>query len=245
MECGSAGSEMNASWPLDALKAQAVAARTYAMQRRLTMRAANRPHDLASTVLSQVYKGAERLSPSVIRAVKETRGEVMSFRYDLVEALFHSTCGGKTVSAKAAFGNDVAYLKQRSCRWCSASNKHRWKVSYSLREVSKKLRKAKLTKGDVQSFERGRKASRVSLRETTGRRALSPRRVRKAMGYSVLYSDRFTAKTQGGKVHLSGRGFGHGVGMCQWGARGMAIEGKSYRDILTHYYAGADIKRIY
>src|SRR5688572_15834983 len=87
---GIIGSEMNPNWPLEALKAQAVAARTYAMQRRMAMRAAKKPYDLGSTVLSQVYKGAERIRPAVIQAVKETRGEVLAFDHDLVQALFHS-----------------------------------------------------------------------------------------------------------------------------------------------------------
>src|SRR4029077_10764001 len=121
---------------LEALKAQAVAARTYALQRRMMMRAANKAYDLESSVISQVYKGADRIRPSVIQAVKETRGEVMSFHHGLVEALFHSTCGGKTSSALAAFGRAVPYLIPKPCRWCRDSARHRWHLDVPIKELA-------------------------------------------------------------------------------------------------------------
>ncbi len=241
---GIVGSEMSPRWPIESLKAQAVAARTYAMQRRMMMRAANKRYDLASSVLSQVYKGAERIRPSVIRAVRETRGEVLAYRHNLVEALFHSTCGGKTVAAHEAFGNRVPYLKPKTCEWCRPSSRFRWRVNLPISEVSNRLRRAGLTKSKLTKFERGNHAHVVA---TNGRKRyrLPPREVRKALGFSKLYSSRFTAKTKSGRVHVHGRGFGHGVGMCQWGARGMALEGKSYREILTYYYSGASVRPMY
>lgn len=242
---GIVGSEMSPEWPNEALKAQAVAARTYAMQRRMMMRAANRPYDLESSVISQVYKGAERIRPSVIRAVKETRGEVMSYQHGLVEALFHSTCGGKTSSAKAAFGRSVPYLVPEPCRWCRDSTRHRWRLSVPLKTLSQMLEGARLSRGKVNSVERPDGATTVRIREKKGGRSLSPRAVRQAMGVAVLYSEQFTAKTSGSTVQIEGAGFGHGVGMCQWGARGLALEGKSYRDILGHYYRGVRVQRIY
>jgi stage II sporulation protein D len=242
---GIVGSEMSPAWPIESLKAQAVAARTYAMQRRMMMRAANKPYDLAATVLSQVYKGAERIRPSVIEAVKTTRGEVIGFDHELVEALFHSTCGGETISAKAAFGHSVPYLQPKKCQWCKASNRYQWALSFPLSEISSRLERARLVRSRLEGFERGDGAGKVSVKEKKGQRALSPKEVRAAIGYGDLYSDRFSAKTVGKKVVIEGKGFGHGVGMCQWGARGMAEAGKSYRQILEHYYAGAHVRRAY
>ena len=69
--------------------------------------------------------------------------------------------------------------------------------------------------------------------------------MRKAVGYTELMSSRFTARTRGGTVEVTGRGFGHGVGMCQWGAHGLSVEGRNYREILAHYYKGAAVKRVY
>lgn len=242
---GIVGSEMSPEWPIEALKAQAVAARTYAMQRHMMMRAADKPYDLESSVISQVYKGAERIRPSVIRAVKETRGEVLSYRHGLVEALFHSTCGGHTRSAKAAFGREVPYLQPRECGFCRDSTRRSWDLALPLAQVARQLERARLTGGGVERVERKDGAPAVDVKAKKGGRRLTPRSVREAVGYSVLYSETFTAETKGKTVHFEGNGFGHGVGMCQWGARGMAKAGKDHREILVHYYAGAELKRIY
>lgn len=246
---GIVGSEMSPDWPIEALKAQAVAARTYAMQRHMMMRAANKPYDLESTVISQVYKGAERIRPSVIRAVKETRGEVISYAHGLVEALFHSTCGGKTVSAKAGFGREVEYLSPRSCKWCRESTRYAWKLDMPIGQIASRLSSAGLVKnGVVEDIERKDGAVMVTVRDKKKKarvERVSAKAMREAVGYTTLYSDRFTAETSGKKVVIKGSGFGHGVGMCQWGARGMALEGKTYAEILTHYYFGAAVKSIY
>lgn len=242
---GIVGSEMNPEWPLEALKAQAVAARTYALQRRMMMRAANRPYDLESSVLSQVYKGADRIRPAVIQAVKETRGEVMSYHHGLVEALFHSTCGGRTESARAAFGRAVPYLVPEPCPWCRDSSLRRWHLDLPLDELSSMLEAAQLTRAKLKSLERGEGQALVSVRDKRGGRAVDPRAVRQAVGYGVLYSEHFTARTKGRTVRFDGSGFGHGVGMCQWGARGMALAGKNHVEILEHYYKGVRVQRIY
>ncbi|MCB9654158.1 MAG: SpoIID/LytB domain-containing protein [Deltaproteobacteria bacterium] len=243
---GIIGSEMNPTWPLDALKAQAVAARTYAMQRRMMRRAANKAYDLESTVLSQVYKGADQIRPLVIQAVKETRGEVLSYRHDLVEALFHSTCGGHTASAEEVFGREIPYLVERPCAWCRESTRYRWHVAVPLDEVSKKLNAARLLRSSVNNVERDSDDGDVLI-EVRGAKdkRLKPREVRAAVGYTRLFSNRFVAETSGHKVVFDGQGFGHGVGMCQWGARGMALAGYTYREILVQYYKGASIKRLY
>lgn len=242
---GIVGSEMSPSWPIEALKAQAVAARTYAMQRRAMMRAAARPYDLASTVISQVYKGAERIRPSVVEAVQQTRGEVMSYRYDLVEALFHSTCGGRTVSARQAFGGEVPYLRPVECPWCTRSPRHRWKISFSLGELSRRLRAAGLAKGAVREVSRDLGQPKVRVKDARGTRRVDPRDLRRALGFSKLFSERFSAETRSGRAHFSGLGFGHGVGLCQWGAHGQADAGRSYRQILSTYYPSVRIKRLY
>lgn len=242
---GIIGSEMSPKWPIEALKAQAVAARTYAMQRRLMMRAANRPYDLESSVLSQVYTGAERIGPSVEAAVATTRGEVLDYRHRLVEALYHSTCGGRTVPAEAAFGRPVPYLKTRRCRWCKTSTRYRWTVELSLSELGARLSAAKLLSGLPTRVERDKPSPDVLVWVGARRTRVSARAVRKAVGYGTLYSTRFTAITKGSKVRFTGRGFGHGVGMCQWGARGLALDGRNYREILGHYYKGASVKRLY
>lgn len=242
---GIVGSEMSPAWPMEALKAQAVAARTYALERRMMMRAANKPYDLESTVLSQVYQGAEKIRPSIVQAVVETRGEVLAFKHRLAQALFHSTCGGTTVSAREAFGNAVPYLNPRKCGYCNDSNRYRWQMTMKLDQIESKLKKAKLISGKLEKIERSKMGGTVEV--TAGKKLLklSPKAIRAALGYTVLLSERFTAKTKAKEVKLEGMGFGHGVGMCQWGARGQADQGLGYRDILDRYYAGAKVRRLY
>lgn len=242
---GIVGSEMNPSWPIEALRAQAVAARTYAMERRTKMRAANKPFDMDATVLSQVYTGAERITDAVVKAVQSTRGEVLSHRYMLVEALFHSTCGGQTASAGSVFHHNVPYLVGRACAWCKDSNRYRWSMEMKLEEVSRRLQRAGLIKGALTSFTRTRTRSPIEVVVGGAKKVVHAREVRAALGYGELYSQEFTAETRGGKVRFSGRGFGHRVGMCQWGAKGLADRGSTYREILSHYYADSRLKRIY
>ncbi len=242
---GIVGSEMNPLWPVEALKAQAVAARTYAMQRRMMMRAAGKRFDLGADVLSQVYKGADRIGPNVIRAVKETRGEVLAFGHDLVEALFHSTCGGHTSSAREVFGRAVPYLVEQRCQWCRQSERHTWTVSLPLKLISDRLVKARLVRNPITKLERKDDAAMVSVVDKKGTQKLGPKQLRAAVGYSALYSEQFSARTRGEQVEITGRGFGHGVGLCQWGAKGMADADKKYSEILGHYYQGAKLKRLY
>lgn len=244
---GIVGSEMSPEWPMEALKSQAVAARTYAMQRRMMMRAADRPYDLEATVLSQVYEGAERIRPSVVAAVVATHGEVLTYKHRLAEALFHSTCGGKTVAAREAFGNTVPYLVPRACPWCKESARYRWSITLTLDKLTKALRAAKLigARQTVDALSRAEGSQTVVV--TTGKKKekLSAKKVRAAVGYTVISSERFTTSTQGKAVTFEGMGFGHGVGMCQFGAKGLADRGMSHREILEHYYAGARVKRAY
>ena len=115
----------------------------------------------------------------------------------------------------------------------------------SLDELSRQLSKARLARGRVRAVERSDRDELVLVRDARGRRRVEPQDVRKAMGFSRIYSSRFTARTRGRSVQIRGRGFGHGVGMCQWGARGMALAKNSYRQILEYYYRGARVRRIY
>lgn len=242
---GIVGSEMPPSWPIEALKAQAVAARTFALQRMMMARAADQPYDLAATVVSQVYKGAERIQDSVVEAVRATRGEVLAHDFMLAEALFHSTCGGSTLSSESYFGGRRAYLTGRSCEWCKGSSRYRWEVRMKKTEVEARLSRARLSRGGVREVRRDLGQAHVRVEDRRGKRQIDPRTFRKALGWDGLYSERFSARTQSDWVVFRGRGFGHGVGMCQWGAKGLAEAGRNYREILKYYYRGVDIKRAY
>lgn len=242
---GIVGSEMPASWPIEALKAQAVAARTFALQRLMMARAANQRYDLSATVLSQVYKGAERIEASVIEAVRSTRGEVLAHDRHLVEALFHSTCGGRTVASADYFGGSRPYLVERSCTWCRGSNRYRWEVTLKRSEVERRLTEAGLVRGSLSGVLRSSADAPLYVQDGRGRTKVDPRRFRRALGWNGLYSERFSVSTTKEMIEFSGQGFGHGVGLCQWGAKGLAEAGRTHREILLHYYSGAELRRIY
>jgi len=241
---GIVGSEMPASWPVEALKAQAVAARTYALQRRLRRRAAGHAWDLTDSVLSQVYRGAESISPSVIEAVRATRGVVLTFAHEPAEALFHSTCGGHTLPSEQVFGGALPYLAKRPCRWCRDSTRFRWSVDLNHEEVGALLERAGLARG-FRKLERAGEEADVIVHDRRGRHAVDPERLRAVVGAARLFSTRFEVARRGRGLRLDGAGYGHRVGLCQWGARGMAEEGRSYREILGYYYEGAPLKRAY
>lgn len=239
---GVVGHEMSGGWPREALKAQAVAARTYAMRRRVENR--SEPFDLSDDALSQVYRGAERIGPQVIEAVRSTRGEVLGYDHGLADAVYHSTCGGGTRSSKAAFGGSAPYLVEQTCEWCRGSPTYRWVAAFSRNEASELLRRAGLIDGSLRVLERSEDDSKVRV-EAQREREVPAAEVRRALGSSKMPSVRFAVKTDGDKVTVAGRGFGHGVGMCQWGARGQALVGRGYREILAYYYPGARIYRLY
>ncbi|MGF1510667.1 MAG: SpoIID/LytB domain-containing protein [Myxococcota bacterium] len=242
---GIVGSEMPASWPAAALEAQAVAARTYALDRRLRMRGAGKPWDVRDSVLSQVYGGAESILPSVVEAVGRTRGVVLAFEHVPAEALFHSTCGGRTRSAEEVFGGNVPYLVPRRCRWCRDSARYRWDLSVPLSDLNELLEHAGLARGRVRRVSRRERAKRVTIDTTRGRHRLAPQRLRAALGAGRVYSSDFVARTRNRTLEMQGRGFGHQVGLCQWGARGMAEEGRDFHEILAHYYPEVPLKRAY
>lgn len=242
---GIIGAEMPAEWPIEALKAQAVASRTYALYRLMNARAANRSFDLSSTVVSQVYRGAEVMGPSTKAAVESTRGQVLSYDREFVEALFHSTCGGHTLSSRSHFGGARPYLAGRPCPWCRSSERYRWNTKMKWSTVAKKLESAGVALAPVRNLRRDSEAKKVRLEDRRGKRYINARTVRKALGWTGLYSERFRADKKGPEVHFEGRGYGHGVGMCQWGAKGMAEVGKTYKEILAYYYQGTRLEQIY
>jgi len=107
------------------------------------------------------------------------------------------------------------------------------------------LHRAGMARGKVRTLRKRPEQDQVHWVDARGARSVDARRFRDVVGPDRLYSSRFSAVTRNGRVELRGAGFGHGVGMCQWGARGMARQGKSYGQILGHYYQGAGIRRAY
>ncbi len=241
---GVVAGEMPATFPPEALKAQAVAARSYALTRKIEAQAAGRAWDIGAGVLAQVFsrnpgKGARA-------AAEATAGEVLALGMEPVEAYFHASCGGRTEAGLAALGRDLPYLAAVECGRCESAPRVRW----TLRVGAHDLAAAAGLSGDAT-------AARVAVRTPSGRAekleihagerraVVGAADLRQRLGFSRLPSLAFDVRAEEGGFVLAGRGQGHGAGLCQWGAAGLAREGKDYRAILSHYYQGTQVVRMY
>ncbi|QSQ24986.1 SpoIID/LytB domain-containing protein [Pyxidicoccus parkwayensis] len=232
------GSEMPVSFPPEALKAQAVAARTYALQKKLE--AYSNAFHLGSSVLHQVYGGVNREDPRTRAAVEATRGQVLTYELAPIEAYFHASCGGRTESGLDALQRDLPYLQPVECP-CGKLPASRWKATISDAEVKSALRHP--AQGLRVS---GRTSTRRVTRVTLGDGAsMDGVELRRRLGYTRLKSLDFEVERTDHGYVFSGRGYGHGAGLCQWGAKALADGGRGYREILSHYYPGAELQQLY
>ncbi len=232
-------SETPASWPREALRAQAVVARSYALHER-TRRAAER-FDLEANVLSQRYAAGE-VPASARDAAQATRGQVLVFDGAPILAAFHSSSGGATASAAEVWGREIPYLRSVSSPDDAAPD-YFWSYEIPLSDLADALREAGLAPGRIDRVAIAeRSASGRVLAVSLGALELSGRNLREILGGRALRSSLFDARLEGERVRFLGSGSGHGVGMCQWGASELARRGRTYRQILAHYYPGTSLR---
>lgn len=236
---GVVGHEMPRNWPLETLKAQAIAARSYA----LAVQAERRQDDwhVEATVDDQVFRSVDvnEASLRIAReAVIETDGRVLRAPGGRVlKSYYHSDCGGRTLSARQVWGGgpDTGTAVDESC---AANPRTTWDVTYTAVEIGKRLALGSALAS--LSLERDRdRVSRVRVASGTGERAWNANEFRLRLGATELRSTQFEMKVSEGEVHFKGRGFGHGVGLCQWGSRAMGLRGSTSSEILAHYYPKA------
>lgn len=235
---GVLGSEMPKSFPMEALKAQAIAARTYALNKKLEQY--GQPFYLGSSVISQVYRGLAADDPRTRQAIDETKGLVLTWQLQPIEAYFHASCGGHTESGLDALGRDLPYLQSVSCP-CGRLPTSRWTLKVGAKELQPV---AGGRPGAIQV--QGRSPTGRVRRVQVGARSMDAVSFRERLGYMRLKSLDFDVRTAAkeGWV-LEGRGFGHGAGLCQWGSRVLAEQGKDFRAILQHYYPGTELQTLY
>jgi len=240
--------EIPSGWESEALKAQAVAARTFAYYHLTENSKSPTLYDLDATTNSQVYGGMSEEKERTSRAVAETSGEIISYNARPILSYFHSTCGGKTIDDKYVWSQShLEYLKGVTCGFCGDSTKYNWESTLSLEEIRSGLSKkyGKLGKIKNISFKKNNdRVTSVVIRHSRGTLAIPGNNFRLLFPPEKMRSLYFTSKKAGKGFVLSGHGWGHGVGMCQWGARGMALHGYGYQDILKHYYTGVSISPI-
>lgn len=239
--CGVLPKEMSWSWPPEALKAQAVAARSYALYQK--SRSSGKEYDVYGTTSSQVYGGVPVEKEQTNRAVAETRGKVLFYNGQLVLAYFHSNSGGRTEDAKEVWTAEVPYLKGIRDDYSGIGPSYAWTATVSLEEITEALKRGGEKLGTVRRLEpvemspSGR-IRKIRIVHTGGEKVVTGNYFRVKTLPRDIKSTLFTLEKDGAEIHFQGKGYGHGVGMSQWGARGMAEKGRTCEEILKYYYSG-------
>ncbi|MBR2091520.1 MAG: SpoIID/LytB domain-containing protein [Fibrobacter sp.] len=245
----------------EALKAQAVAARTYAYKHFGSRKAQG--FDVYADTRDQVYKGVHSVSDVTDKAVRETEGVVMTYNGEFITAYYHSTCGGETEGVVTWGRPNHPYLQNKpdirpdGTPWCRESNYTEWTREFDESELRDLFQiNAKEAKANVPSFSSIHamnildtlKSGRIHTLEITtnnGKFTAKADKIRWLFkrGGTILPSSFFRIHRNGDQWILKGKGFGHGVGLCQMGARARAQAGQSYIQILTHYYPGITLEK--
>lgn len=278
--CGVVAGEMPSSWPKEAIKAQAVAARCYAL--KSLSKHADFGFDLCSTTNCQVYGGISSETERTNEAVKETAGIVASYNNKVVDTLFSSSNGGFVEAAENVWGGSYPYFQTFKDEYEKTDEISGavWTVTFSPEQIKSELKDNGVDIGDilnmevVKTSESGR-VLEVKITGTNGTKSYTKSYARtflglksqlytitapessglyalSASGQSSLSDEYYILTAEGidtreapkgnGNYTISGRGYGHGVGMSQWGARYMAEEGLTFEDIIKYYFRGSELK---
>ncbi len=263
---GVIGKEMPSYWEAEALKAQTVAARTYCLFMKAKF-GARRKWDVKRTQANQVYGGVKSESPMVWDAVGQTAGKVLVCRQadgeKIFPAYYSSTCGGHTEDSSHVFGDSYETLRGVPCPYCEDVTRpsfFQWPtVSFAAADVSRQIiqryprfkslkRIVAIEPHEVSEYEGFKRHCCLRLVGVNGRsktlRAEDMRLTVDRTGRKIK-SNSYKITPRGKQfVFSGGRGFGHAVGMCQYGAEGMARKGKDFQTILSHYFPGSSIRRV-
>jgi stage II sporulation protein D len=245
--------EANPKWSLESLKAQAIVARTFALHKAIQNQ--NQKFDVSKGVLSQVYSGNNAKHARTDSAVDATRGQILTYRGEIFPAYYHSTCGGKTASAAILRlpAEVIPPLKGVVCEFCQNSPHFRWNMTVSKDKVEQELRKHGYpvvngisSLGLADQEDSGRSRSILVTTPSKSKVKIIAEDFRIWMGADKFKSLLIKSidATDGG-FHFKGRGWGHGVGMCQFGMKYLGEIGYNAQRILLYYYPESEIKTYY
>jgi stage II sporulation protein D len=230
------------SWPIEALKAQAIASRSYALYQVQHRR--DRAYDMVDDEGSQVYGGVEGESASGRRAVDETRGMVLTYRDRPIYAMFTSNTGWHTGDPKFVFDQPLAYLQAVKDPYSPGEQLGRWTRTFDAAEVQRALAKIGVRLGTIRAIRpqvscpSGR-IIRVAIDDDQGEHVM---RTRPTLGRALnLPEILLDIRREGDKFVFAGGGFGHGIGLSQWGAKNMASKGIAVQQILDFYYRNTEL----
>lgn len=236
--------EVHEAWGDAVLEAQSVAIRTYALHRRA--QAGARAWDLEADTRGQVYLGLDGESETAWRAVRATRGQVLTWNGQVILAAFHGTAGGRTASAAEVWGSPLPYLESVAVEGEDVSPDTYWRAPVRAGELAAALGALGEDVGRVERVEIGERTpsgrcATLRVRGSAGSAEVPATALRRALGERRLRSTLFEVRPAPDGVVFVGSGRGHGVGMSQWGARAMAERGAGYRAILGRFYPGAQL----
>jgi stage II sporulation protein D len=241
--------EMPSSFPPEALKAQAVAARSFAMCRMNG--AGDRDWDVTDGDGSQVYRGVSAERPASNQAILATCGQVLACGGETCDTTYSCDCGGHTAAAEEmGFGAKKSYLPGTDDGdFCKGAPNHEWRLEWSADKWQAMLKALGKDVGTVTGVSVTKvgpsgRAQMVHIEGDEGSADVRGTSIRKAGGYDVVRSTRFKVDPFDGGWALVGTGWGHGVGLCQWGAGGRAKAGQTYEQILSAYFPGATLKTL-
>jgi stage II sporulation protein D len=233
--------------PPESLKAEVIVFRTFALYKM--QENAKKDFDLTSDVYSQVYggKGAERYR--INKTVDETKGLVLTYRGKVFPAFYHSTCGGHTEDASLFWNINIEPLRGVPCSFCQDSPHFRWHSVLSQEEVKNALIKSGYQIENIKdililSRDKSNRIANIKIITEKKDIEISAKDFRNIIGPNIIRSTNFDVKIIDHDIVFRGLGWGHGVGLCQWGAYFMAKLGYSYKQILEYYYPGAQISSI-
>jgi stage II sporulation protein D len=239
--------EASDKWPLEMLRAQAIAARTYAAHHRVL--GAGKPFHIIASTAHQQYAGRVPETSPIWAAVRDTAGQVMLWEGDVFPAFYHTESGGYTEDPRSVFAaRNMPGLRPVRCDFSAAAGSPHfyWNLDVRLGDLTDTLRRNGVPTGTVTGIEvtertPSLRAVTVTVHGDRGSVTVRGNDFRRMLGYDTFKSTLFAVAIDGDVARFSGRGYGHGVGMCQWGAKGMAEQGYSARQILEYFYPGTTL----
>jgi stage II sporulation protein D len=244
--------EMDYLWPLEALKAQAVASRTLVIYTAALNETKKLPYDIENSIFYQVY-GATNCK-KIKEAVESTAGEILSYNGRIVQVFFHANCGGKTLLSSDVWGGVYPHISSVVDPYCKDTPYYRWEKVFPEDYLSKILGLSAIEKIEIERTEDSSRVDNLkfflkngTIKSFKGHEfRMKVNNKKSAIQFDtpdIIPSTNFNIRKTGSSFIFSGTGYGHGVGMCQWGARRMAETGFNYRQILKHYFPEMEIRQ--
>lgn len=242
--------EMNGTWPVEALKAQAVAARTYAFDR---LKAHEKLYHLESSEKDQVSGTFFDITEKTLQAARETNGEILvSPSGRVAPVFFHSKCGGRTLRPDQVWGGVEEGYRSVECPFCQKTGMKDWSKNIRPRTLTNMLDKVlkryyadQLVEGEVKLMPDSLKNSELRLYAGDRLHIIKKSYLRNMTGREILPSNNFIMQMKNNEFHVKGHGYGHGVGLCQLGALELAKRGYNYQQILSFYFPRHKMKKAY